>query len=478
MSMRLYLFRRSKRLVALLVFVSLAQARPAAGRQSGDLSGLSIEDLMHVHVEPVFGAVNRMQPSTEAPSSVTIVTADDIHRFGYRSLADILRGVRGLYVTYDRNYSYVGARGFSRPGDYNTRILVLVDGHRINDDVFDQAPIGPELGLDPATFERVEIIRGPTSALYGTSAFFAVVNITTCTGADVHGVTAGAEGGSLGAARAYAMLGHRTGRVDAAFTANVESDRGETSLYYPEFADDTPTMGVATDLDRERVRGGTARVSVGSLTLTGAYGWRLKQVPTAAFGTLFGDSRFDTTDERSFADANYERVVQSTRVTLHAYADEYRYDGVYPYHARAEQYGYVNRAIADDQLDDEVDRDRLTTRALRPRRDRAHQVLRRPGDAARRQRVPARPGRFLRAARPSRASRSSSPGSRRSGSTPTATSNASRAARRRVDARRLSSGPARARARQLGKRGRRAPGASGSRAWRTPCAGATRPCAG
>ena len=54
---------------------------------------------------------------------------------------------------------------------------------------------------------------------------------------------------------------------------------------------------------------------------------------------------------------------------------------------RAEQYGYVNRVIADDRLDDEVDAIAVAARALRPRRDRAHEVLRRPGDAARRQRA-------------------------------------------------------------------------------------------
>ena len=91
---------------------------------------------------------------TEAPASVTIVTADDIARFGYRTLADILRSARGLFVSYDRNYSYLGARGLQRPGDYNSRILLLVDGHRMNDNVYDQAAIGPDFGLDPAMFER------------------------------------------------------------------------------------------------------------------------------------------------------------------------------------------------------------------------------------------------------------------------------------------------------------------------------------
>ena len=57
----------------------------------------------------------------------------------------------------------------------NSRVLLLVNGHRVNDSVYDHAGIGAEFGIDPAMFERVEIIRGPASALYGTSAFFAVV---------------------------------------------------------------------------------------------------------------------------------------------------------------------------------------------------------------------------------------------------------------------------------------------------------------
>ena len=57
--------------------------------------------------------------------------------------------------TTTATYSYVGARGFAKPGDYNSRILLLVNGHRVNDNVFGQAAIGAEFGLDPAMFERV-----------------------------------------------------------------------------------------------------------------------------------------------------------------------------------------------------------------------------------------------------------------------------------------------------------------------------------
>ncbi|MBI5589077.1 MAG: TonB-dependent receptor plug domain-containing protein, partial [Deltaproteobacteria bacterium] len=95
---------------------------------TSDLTSLSLEELMQI---PVFGASKFEQKTSNAPSSITIVTSDDIQKYGYRTLADLLRSVRGFYVTYDRNYQYAGIRGFGIPGDYNSRILIQIDGHRI-----------------------------------------------------------------------------------------------------------------------------------------------------------------------------------------------------------------------------------------------------------------------------------------------------------------------------------------------------------
>ena len=157
----------------------------------------------------MFGASERIQAVTEAPASVSFITAEDIARFGYRTLADILRSVRGMYVSDDRNFSLLGVRGFSKPGDYNSRILLLVNGHRVNDNVFGQAQIGAEFGIDPAMFERVEIIRGPASSLYGDSAFFAVVNVITRSGASLGGTSLALEGGTLGTRLARVSSGRR-----------------------------------------------------------------------------------------------------------------------------------------------------------------------------------------------------------------------------------------------------------------------------
>ena len=102
-------------------------------------------------------AINALATKDAKRFERLLITAEDITRYGYRTLADILHGVRGLYVSDDRNFSSLGARGFGKPGDYNSRILLLVNGHRVNDNVFGQAEIGAEFGLDPATDARLSM---------------------------------------------------------------------------------------------------------------------------------------------------------------------------------------------------------------------------------------------------------------------------------------------------------------------------------
>ena len=81
-------------------------------REERTLSELQIEELMGLKVATVYGASKFEQKVTDAPSAVSIVTSDDIKKFGYRTLADILRSQRGFYITNDRNYQYVGIAAF------------------------------------------------------------------------------------------------------------------------------------------------------------------------------------------------------------------------------------------------------------------------------------------------------------------------------------------------------------------------------
>ncbi len=311
--------------VGLSPAAALAQTAPAP-------DDIDIEDLMKIEVQPVFGASLRLQPVTEAPASITIITAEDIVRNGYLTLADILSSVRGLYVTNDRNYNYIGARGFAVPGDYNSRILLLVDGYRFNDPIYQQAMPDRGLGLDVFAFERVEIIRGPASSLYGTSAFFAVVNIITKSGAAINGLAAAADAGSLGTQMGRLAAGRRWDNgVDAAVVAAIGEIDGNERLYYSHFDRPAINNGIVENADDEQFRNVFARVSFGHLRISGLVGEREKTVPTAAFGTAFNNPNFRTVDRRAYVTAQYERVFDGTSVSVQSHVSGARYDGVYPF---------------------------------------------------------------------------------------------------------------------------------------------------
>src|SRR3989449_846975 len=219
--------------LALLCWDAVAQAasksaasKTPAGRAAGE------EMILFQELPSVFGASKYEQKPSEAPASISIITADEIQRYGYRTLSEILRSVRGLFTTYDRNYSYIGARGFDRPGDYDTRILLLLDGHRVNDNVYDQASVGTESLVDVDAIDRVEVIRGPSSSLYGTDAFFAVINAITRSGRDLNGKEIAAAGGSYSTAEGRAAYGARLDNCGEVYLSGAYYDSGGFELFY------------------------------------------------------------------------------------------------------------------------------------------------------------------------------------------------------------------------------------------------------
>jgi len=183
----------------LLISGILTLLLPQAAVSESELPGLGAldEDSLFLEELPsVFSASKYEQRLSEAPASVSIVTADEIRNYGYRTLEDILDSVRGFYTSNDRNYAYPGIRGFNRPGDYGTRILLLLDGQRLNDGIYDAAQIDREFRVDVDLIDRVEIIRGTGSSLYGSNALLGIVNVITKRGRDLKGVELAASGGS------------------------------------------------------------------------------------------------------------------------------------------------------------------------------------------------------------------------------------------------------------------------------------------
>jgi iron complex outermembrane receptor protein len=234
---------------ALTGVVSLAQAQ-----EPPDLTSLSPEDLAHLQAETVSQTSKYLRKITDAPASVSIVTAEEIRLYGYRTLADVLNSVRGISISYDRNYTYLGFRGLSRPGDLNTRVLILIDGHRLNDNVFDSALIGDEFPVDMENVDRVEIIRGPGAALYGTGAFSAVISVITKRAEQVNGLEAMASLGTFDTGRLRMAWGNTTENgLHFFLSGSTAASAGNSQLYFPEFNAPATNFGIADGADGQRV---------------------------------------------------------------------------------------------------------------------------------------------------------------------------------------------------------------------------------
>jgi outer membrane receptor for ferrienterochelin and colicins len=312
---------------------ALPQVQPDRKDQSHptDLGELSVEELMAVRVDTVYGASKFEQKITEAPSSVTIITSEQIRKYGYRTFADILRSVPGFYVNNDRNYSYVGLRGFARPGDYNTRVLVLLDGHEMNENVYGATYLGTEFIIDVDLIDHIEIIRGPGSALYGTGAFLGVINVITKRGSDFNGVEVSASGGGLQSYQGRASYGRRFASGFNLLLSGTDYDsKGNRRLFYPEFNSPASNNGIAQDADTDKFRSFFAAADYRGFSLQAAYSSREKRIPTASFGTLFNDRRTLTIDARSYFDLRYRHKTESDlELTARVFYDVYDYHGVY-----------------------------------------------------------------------------------------------------------------------------------------------------
>ncbi|WP_229828065.1 TonB-dependent receptor plug domain-containing protein [Pigmentiphaga litoralis] len=293
---------------------------------SAALIDLPLEQLLEVAV--VRTATRLPQPISDAPSAVVVLTAKEIREFGWRTLADALATLPGLYVTSDRNYSYLGARGFSRPGDYDSRFLLMIDGYRTNDSVYDQAAIGTEALLDLDLVDRIEYVPGPGAAVYGSNAFFGVINVITRQGRDLAGPQAAVALGSHGERKARFSYGWNDGEGRDLLISVTDANRRGQDLYYPEF--DTPAQngGVARRLDYDRSRNLFLKASAGDLTVSAAHSDRTKGVPTGSFGAVFNTPN-QTVDTQSYINASYQkRLSDGVALGGQAYWGRYDYQGV------------------------------------------------------------------------------------------------------------------------------------------------------
>jgi outer membrane cobalamin receptor len=280
----------------------------------------------------VSSASKYAQTVSDAPSSVTVITAEEIRLSGFRTIEDVLRTVPGFYVSNDHNYGYVGVRGFGRPGDYNSRLLLLINGVTTNDPVFGSAYVGTEFAFDLASVDRIEIVRGPASAVYGTGAMFGVVNLVLRNGENFDGTRAGVETGSYGFVRASAMSGASWGNGwSLMLSGQAQRSRGE-DYYFSEFDSPGTNGGMARGLDGDRSGGILGQMKYKGFSLLAGISSRTKDVPTAPFDVLFDDPRTQTVDRMGFLSLGAEAPLSSlSTLSARVYYSGVEYHGQYAY---------------------------------------------------------------------------------------------------------------------------------------------------
>ena len=153
----------------------ILMAIPLWANQTNDIADLDLQGLLD---NIVLSASKHEETLEEAPANVFIITREMIDSYGCIDIDEALSMVPGIYITDDYSLSQIGVRGFSSFGDWNTRMMVLVDGR----------PTGEQYGgtnsIDNTAvrienIDRIEIIKGPSSTLYGSNAFLGIVNLIT-----------------------------------------------------------------------------------------------------------------------------------------------------------------------------------------------------------------------------------------------------------------------------------------------------------
>lgn len=279
---------------------------------------LAVAAAAAVEEDVVVGAAKREQSLGNVASAVTVLTGDRLRRFGYRTIAEALRGAAGVYIVDDHYTERVGVRGLQVLGDFNTRWLFLIDGATVNEPWNQFAGVGWDAPLAIDDVARIEVIRGPVSSVYGTNAFFGIINIVT------RGATESPRAwGRIGASPlgGHASAGFALGDLDHQLRGSVTaSGRLGEDL-------DAPGIG-ATDAATDRAR------SV-AVSLVGAYAGAFAQLrmyqrhrglPFAPYQSVVNDPDTTATDSLAMLEGGYTRELTDRLVaTVRGYASAYRY---------------------------------------------------------------------------------------------------------------------------------------------------------
>jgi len=283
---------------------------------------LSFEQLANIEVS---GPSKTTERAIDAPAAVTIVTSDEIRAFGFRTLGEVLNVAPGFFSFSDLAYGYVGVNGFAPIGSVNNRVLLLVDGFPTNDNVWEQALLGQEAVIDLDLIDRIEIIRGPGSSVYGANAFVAVINVILKTPAQLSsgGNAQAGSGDQRGGSATYSASAGEDLRYD--LHASYEASDGLDVTFPPQPG--IPNGAEYAGVDGSNIAHAFAKILDGNLRVNLGFSERRQQVGYGLHGSVQGVAGSWVRDGETFADAHYDGTLsEDTNYTLRASLAQMRYD--------------------------------------------------------------------------------------------------------------------------------------------------------
>lgn len=248
-------------------------------------------------------------------------------------MGEALASVRGFYLNNDYSYQNIGVRGFGVPSDYASDILFLVNGHAMTDNIFGyELFLGNDFPIDMNLIKQIEIIRGPSSALYGTNGMFATINIITKTPQEAGPAAVTTTFDSFGEKKGEVTVGTPLGKnAQLLLSGSVFNNAGESPIYIPEYNSPQNNNGGAINMNTERGYHLFSNLTWRNWTITAVFSGDNKVQPISWGNTIFNNRGTENADTRNFIDASYVRQLWRGTLTWRTFYDEQNYIGRFAY---------------------------------------------------------------------------------------------------------------------------------------------------
>jgi len=293
-----------KFLLPLVLILASFNAIAQEETEEKDYFSLSLEELMNI---PIGVASKTELPIRESPGIISVITEQEIKNSGARDLIDVLSLVPGMHFGTDVQGTVgIGIRG---NWGYEGKILLLLDGQMMNETMF--ATVGLGNHFDVNTIDRIEIIRGPGSSIYGGFAELGVINIITKSGKKLSGgnvtTSYGALDGTYGRRLASVAVGN--GNDDVEYSVKGFFSQGNRSEKdFTDYTGTTINLADVNTLNTTQLNAGLRIKKISARLIYDKYQyetrvWLDEVLPEAAsmdFTSLNGELKYDATIGEKF----------------------------------------------------------------------------------------------------------------------------------------------------------------------------------